>query len=202
MKTLNVDVVPIIVCYGLGNFSENKCAQYQLAALLTMQSLYESKVHIYDPVFYPKEIEVLQTFGLLTINNNEVGIRKSGDELTLFYMPHCYKGLVANVIYANWQIELLNNCILLTNSFNEIVDDVITNDKQVKDSVELIKKIHPFTTEFVLDESFDNAPDAFHCTSIHVFSMDKLSMVPDDFWKPLIAPPFNQSEIDYEKRKD
>lgn len=201
LSTLNAHVVPVIVCYGLGNFSINRCAQYQLAALLTMKSLYNSQVLIYDPVFYDKEIEILTSLELKMIDNNEIGKRKCGDKLTLFYMPHCFKGLVANVIYANWGIEL-NNCILLTNSFSEIVDDVVQDNQEIKDSVELIKKINPFTTEFILEDNFDSAPDAFHCTSLHVFSKEKLGEVPDDFWAPLTAPPFNQNDIDHERRTD
>ncbi|KAK0082583.1 hypothetical protein PV326_007105 [Microctonus aethiopoides] len=196
LSMLDVDVIPEIVCYGLGNFSENRSAKYQLAALLTMKSRYRSRVHIYDPIFFPKEIEVLKTLGLIIIETNEEAKRKAGDNITLFYMPHCYKGLVANCIYANWG-EKINNCILMTNSFTEMSDDIIGDDADLRDAVELIRRINPYTSEIALEEKFDAAREAFHCTSIHIFPNELINNVPDGFWTPLAAAPYHYQGIEH-----
>ncbi|XP_015116559.1 SRR1-like protein [Diachasma alloeum] len=194
LSLLDVTAIPEIVCYGLGNFSESRSAKYQLAALLTIKSRYRSHVHLYDPVFFSKEIEVLKTLGLSMIEINEEGKRKVGNDLTLFYMPHCFQGIIANCIHANWG-RGLSNCILVTNSFGEIRDGIAA-DAGLRDSVELIKRIHPYVTEFKLEGDFDSAREAFNSTSIHVFTTEKLNRVTQEFWEDIGSPPFNQENFE------
>ncbi|XP_011312133.1 SRR1-like protein [Fopius arisanus] len=196
LSLLEVTAIPEIVCYGLGNFSESRSAKYQLAALLTIKSRYKSRVHLYDPAFFAKEIEVLKTLGLSMIEINEEGKRKVDNNLTLFYMPHCFQGIIANCIHANWGREL-NNCILVTNSFREINDGIVA-DAGLRDSVELIKRVIPCVTEFKLEANFDSAREAFNSTSIHVFPNEKLDRVTQEFWENIGNPPFVQEDFERE----
>ncbi|XP_063988341.1 SRR1-like protein isoform X1 [Diachasmimorpha longicaudata] len=196
LNLLDATAIPEIVCYGLGNFSESRSAKYQLAALLTIKSRYRSRVHLYDPVFFSKEIEVLQRLGLFTIEINEEGKRKVKKDLTLFYMPHCFQGIIANCIHANWG-RGLTNCILMTNSFGEIRDGIVT-DAGLRDSVEFIKRIYPYVAELKLEANFDSAPEAFNSTSIHVFTIENLNKASEEFWEEIGNPPFHQEAFERE----
>ncbi|XP_034940535.1 SRR1-like protein [Chelonus insularis] len=203
LNILNKEVIPEIVCYGLGNFSECRAAKYQLAALLTIKSRYQSRVHLYDPVFFSKEIEVLKTLGLFMIETNERALRKADDNLTLFYMPHLCQGLIANCVYANRGIDL-NNCIFMTNSFTEIAQ-TIGIDEDFKDSVEMINKLTPFVHEISINNDSINTEyplnHAFNSTSIHVFPKLTLSNVPEEFWNSLNGPPYSPSD-EINQRRD
>lgn len=194
LNILDVKSIPEIVCYGLGNFSHSRPSKYQLAVLLNLKSCYHSQVYIYDPVFYSKEIQVLKTLDLKIIKTNEQAKRQAGADLTLFYMPHCYKGLIANCIWANWGQCLINKCIFMTNSFKSMADDVV--EKDLEASVELIRRINNYTEEITLDNMCSEMwtefwRDAFICTSIHVFPKEKINNTPEDFWQISETPPFS-----------
>ncbi|XP_044584729.1 SRR1-like protein [Cotesia glomerata] len=205
LSILDRDAIPEIVCYGLGNFSQCRSSKHQLAALLTIKSRYKSQVFIYDPVFYPQELEVLKILGLSIIPNNEQAVRPVNDDtLTLFYMPHLFKGLIANCIYANWGADL-NNCILVTNSFKTMVDDFnsgigldAVDDPGYPEALQLIKKAATLAHEIVLDESFDDdqhyMANAFNSTSIHLFTKSRLDAVSGDFWAALPGLPYRPDD--------
>lgn len=196
LSILDRDPIQEIVCYGLGNFSQSRASKQQLAALLTIKSRYKCPVYLYDPVFYPQEIEVLKLLGLSIIPINEHAQRKvNNDTLTLFYMPHLYKGLIANCVNANWGLNL-NNCIFLTNSFKAIIGDLGNGvrDRGIaahyQNAGELIEKVSVCVDEICLKLADDDPycmADAFNSTSIHVFKKSRLTDVPDDFWVPLFG---------------
>ncbi|XP_057332573.1 SRR1-like protein isoform X1 [Microplitis mediator] len=203
LSILDRDPIQEIVCYGLGNFSQSRSSKHQLAALLTIKSRYQCPVYLYDPVFYPEEIEVLELLGLSIIPVNEHAQRKvNNDTLTLFYMPHVYKGLIANCVNANWGLNL-NNCIFFTNSFESIKNDLgngprnrgIANHYQI--ASELIEKVSVCVDEISLKLSNTDQycmADAFNSTSIHVFKNSRLTDVPDDFWVPIYSENYRFDE--------
>ena len=41
---------------------------------------------------------------------------------TVFYMPHCGKALYNNLLWANWQPELLSLLTIVGNSFQHMLD--------------------------------------------------------------------------------
>ncbi|XP_076630976.1 uncharacterized protein LOC143346608 isoform X3 [Colletes latitarsis] len=79
LRALDVDGISEILCYGLGHFSRRKCSKYQLALLLSLKNYYGSRVHIYDPIFTPKEIYLLERFGfnVIKINEEEIVLRNN-----------------------------------------------------------------------------------------------------------------------------
>ncbi|GAB5367240.1 hypothetical protein AAMO2058_001212900 [Amorphochlora amoebiformis] len=72
------------------------------------------RVFVFDPVFSILEKEVIQELGFEIIPINEQGKHKS-ERCTLFYMPHCPRGMYNNVLWANWG-RRLERVIILGNS--------------------------------------------------------------------------------------
>ncbi|XP_020279036.1 SRR1-like protein BER1 isoform X2 [Pseudomyrmex gracilis] len=76
LTNLHYNGISEIICYGLGNLSENKQARYQLGLLLCLRKYYDdTPVYVYDPVFSSEEKKILQYFGLQIINRNEEEIK-------------------------------------------------------------------------------------------------------------------------------
>ncbi|XP_058804155.1 SRR1-like protein isoform X2 [Phymastichus coffea] len=138
LSLLNLNSIDYIICYGLGNFSENICPKYQLAALLSIKTVYSCNVLIYDPLFSKNEIDSLKHLNLIVIENNEEGKHIVGDHPALVFMPHCSKQLTNNFLYANWS-PLIHNCILLGNSWSEI--ECHTTDALLKQTAYHIYKL-------------------------------------------------------------
>ncbi|XP_076630974.1 SRR1-like protein isoform X1 [Colletes latitarsis] len=193
LRALDVDGISEILCYGLGHFSRRKCSKYQLALLLSLKNYYGSRVHIYDPIFTPKEIYLLERFGFNVIKINEEGKRVVQDNVTLVYMPHCSLHLTNNFLYANWS-EKLNKCILLTNSFSVIAANFIKAN--TCEPVDYISRIQPYVTEIVLRNNF-MYEDVFNDLNIHIFLEQNIDMVPRSFWNDREEPCYRGATLDY-----
>lgn len=159
--------------------------------LLCLKARYSNaRVHVYDPRFRPEEEQILRNLGLEIIERNEEGKRVlHQDRTTLVFMPHCPRELINNFLYANWE-ERLSNCILLTNSFSEVVNDVTSSPEKKLRLKGYICRIQPYVTEIQLDNFLAYAYEsstsaykyAFNSTSIHIFSKKDLLKVPANFW--------------------
>ncbi|XP_066586126.1 SRR1-like protein [Prorops nasuta] len=178
LSSLSARSISEIICYGLGQFSQSRCSKYQLALLLTIKADYNCPIFVYDPLFYKKEIQVLETLGFNVIDRNEEGKREVKNKATLLFMPHCSKQLTNNLLFKNWGVTL-NNCIFLSNSFLDIVENNAA--KNLTNSAEYILRIHPYVTEISLDNNFEY-DDIFNGLNIHFFTEENLSKVPIDFW--------------------
>lgn len=167
IKEIASTAVGEIICFGLGNFSDSKSALHQLAVLVTLYEKYKSRVIIYDPVFNLIEINILQSLGFKVLVENEEGKRKvPKEQISLIFLPHCPKQLINNFLWANWTTSL-RNCILLTNSFSNIIQTNTT--KTIKKSANYIFKIHPLTKEIVIEDSY-KYNNTFNDLSIHYFN--------------------------------
>lgn len=175
---LNLNSVGDVICYGLGNFSENICPKYQLAALLSIKSVYSCNVLIYDPLFTNNEINCLKQLNLQVIESNEEGKRIVDSHPALVFMPHCSKQLTNNFLYANWS-PLIRNCILLGNSWSEIACH--TTDASLKQTAYFIYKLKSYVTEIKIKNNFHYS-NTFSGTSFHIFTEEKLASLPKDFW--------------------
>lgn len=107
----NVD----IICYGLGNFFNCYQSQYQLALLMIIiRKLKVLKllcnVEFFDPQFTEIEKRWLEENDYNVTTKNELGLRHV-DRFTIFYMPHCGRGLYNNVLYANWSCDQLKTFV-------------------------------------------------------------------------------------------
>lgn len=189
LTTLESNDISEIVCYGLGQFSQSRSSRYQLAFLLYLKVRYSNaRVHVYDPAFRPEEKQILRDLGLEIIERNEEGKRVlHRDRTTLVFMPHCPRELMNNFLYANWG-ERLSNCILLSNSFSKIIDDVnCLREETLIRLVNYIYRIQPCVTEIQLDNLITDEHGcsyqyAFNSMSIHIFPKKDLLKVPTDFW--------------------
>ena len=72
----------------------------------------------YDPLITAVERQLLQEHHQIQVlSANERGMRKSdSNKKTLFFMPHCPKGLYENVLFANWgnleEIGIIGNSLI------------------------------------------------------------------------------------------
>lgn len=179
MELIKTPDLPDIVCYGLGNFSQTRASKYQLAAVLAIKSHYRSNVYAYDPLFFKSELDILEEFGIQIIDTNEEAKRVVEDRTSLVYMPHCPYQLTNNFIYANWAAERLSNCLVLSNSFGELIDS--TFSKNIEKSANYIDRINPYTTEIQLKNNFEYE-EVFNGSSIHIFRPENIKKVPSEFW--------------------
>ncbi|XP_031843006.1 SRR1-like protein isoform X2 [Nomia melanderi] len=193
LNALNVSGISEILCYGLGSFSSQKSAKYQLALLLSLKNHYCSRVRVYDPIFTPIEMKLLTRFGLDVLNVNEEGKRIVEDDTTLVYMPHCSIHLINNFLYANWG-KRLSKCILLTNSFSVVVDNLIASNVSVR--VDYIVRIRPYVREITLRNNFPHE-QVFNDLNIHIFLEEDIAKVPGNFWTERKEPCYSNTIIDY-----
>ncbi|XP_038056740.1 uncharacterized protein LOC119728529 isoform X2 [Patiria miniata] len=172
--------VQIVVCYGLGNFSDCAIARYQLALLLLIcdsLKVKSSNCHLYDPRFTAEEMQVLMSLGLKIIPQNEE-CKRTATEPTLFYMPHCGKPLYNNLLWANWSIKGLANVVIIGNSFNNIQERL---PSRVLQDFSYLQQIIRHTREVSVKNNF-RFPDIFNDTSIHLFPSERLWTLPNAFW--------------------
>lgn len=111
------------VCYGIGNFARCVTARSQLAFLLLLLErcqIPRSHCWVYDPLFSPLEIAVLNALGVVVLRENEEGKRSVCGEPTVFYMPHCGTALYNNLLWSNWSVDALSKVVILGNSFRAL----------------------------------------------------------------------------------
>ncbi|XP_018401061.1 PREDICTED: SRR1-like protein [Cyphomyrmex costatus] len=195
LATLGSNGISEIVCYGLGRFSQNRSSRCQLAFLLCLKAQYESiRIHVYDPAFYPEEVQTLRTLGLEVIETNEEGKRVvQRDRTTLVFMPHCSRHLTNNFLYANWG-DGLSSCILLANSLSKTVNNCLHKD--LLNTAGYILRIHPYVTEIQLENSFMYR-EVFHNLNIHIFTRQNLLKVPADFWSSKEEPQYLTKDVEF-----
>lgn len=183
-----------IVCLGLGNVSECTTSRFQLAFLLCLQSFCNNvHIEVCDPAFNKEDKLVLESFGFQVIENLEGKFTVNHNETVVFYMPHCPKQLSNNLLWANWGLQL-NCCIIIANSFAKLLE---TNPKHViLDNAQYILSISPYVVELAVINSF-KFYEIFNDTAIHVFPLDKLSLISKDFWKLTPEPKYTEDDIEF-----
>ncbi|XP_053604730.1 SRR1-like protein isoform X1 [Plodia interpunctella] len=179
-----------IVCFGLGHFAECNISRYQLALLLCLKKACEpQKVLVHDPIFYRDECDILKRLQLDVIDENNEGSYVISDEaITIAYFPHCPKQLTNNFLWSNWSANL-QKCILISNSFSSLFDN--QPSRIILETVPYIFKIHTYTSEIVLQNSFKYT-DIFNDTSIHHFSVERIDET--DFWNKGEKPNYENTE--------
>uniref|UniRef100_A0A1B0CCU9 SRR1-like domain-containing protein n=1 Tax=Lutzomyia longipalpis TaxID=7200 RepID=A0A1B0CCU9_LUTLO len=172
--------IDTIVCFGLGHFGWCATSRNQLGFISLIKEYLEiQEVLFQDPVFTPKEAEILKNLGFSVIPGNLEG--KFGidqEKKYLIYLPHCPKQLTNNFLWKNWGTKL-SNILLLSNSFSSVLISGSKSNLQI--DAGLILKAEEFTEEIPLENNFIYT-DVFNDTSIHVFPRDKLEVVPEVLW--------------------
>ena len=106
-------------------------SQYQLQLLLAWTQHWDqenTKVLVFDPILTPSEKGILKQLGLETSDENLEGFYEGCQEgLTVFYLPHCPKQLLNNILWQNW--NNLDSIVVIGNSLSEIVSN--TSDKNL-----------------------------------------------------------------------
>ncbi|CAB9509568.1 SRR1-like protein [Seminavis robusta] len=156
-------IVDEIVCYGIGNFARRypnySGPLWQLALALELQAIILhdhadqricSMVY-YDPLVTVVERQVLQeAYNMEVLMQNEKGKRSCHQQSTsitsLFFMPHCPRGLYENVLWANWG-QLQQNPRALCIVGNSLATYVDRDDNKDSEGGSCLELIRPFLRE-------------------------------------------------------
>lgn len=188
LDLIQISTISDIICYGLGPFSSRSSSKYQLGLLLILRSQFKCETHVYDPIFSTIESQVLQKINFRIIDLNEEGKRSIQEKPTLVFMPHCSTELMNNFLYANWNLSL-GNCVIVSNSFSEVVENCLLGDKTCR--VSYLQRILPHTTEIKVINNFSRI-EVFSSLSIHVFCKKQLESVLPAFWEERKEPSYSQ----------
>ncbi|KAI7864278.1 hypothetical protein BDF14DRAFT_1836250 [Spinellus fusiger] len=170
-----------IVCYGIGSMQKSKIAQYQFVLVLMIYDLLKipGKMYIFDPVMTDLDKETCELHAMEIIKENEQG-KRTVTHSTLFYMPHCGRGLYSNTLSANWSQEKLANVTLIGNRFDMYVGSQLDKDLR-KECPYLIPAVEMIDT-VSFPKEFDNN-QIFNDLSIQQFTDAKMSVVDTKFWE-------------------
>jgi len=169
-----------IVCFGIGCISSSKISQYQLALLLNLSENFECSIEVYDPIFTEVDKQILVDLKLNLLPSNCEGKKKQNSAgATLFFLPHCPRELSNNLLYANWDSGLLQNCIIYANSFEKVI---INTPRRFLTNYHYLLQVQNIVKESMVANSF-HFPDIFNDLSVHTFHCDQLDSVPTNFWE-------------------
>ncbi|KAM3940191.1 SRR1-like protein [Leptodactylus fuscus] len=181
------------VCYGLGNFTSCVISRHQMAFLLLFLAHFKILRHqcyVFDPIFSPLEIAVLQELGLTVVAKNEEG-KHAVCKATVFYMPHCGKALYNNLLWRNWSCDALSQMIIIGNSFKGMEERLVSRILQ-RDYIYIYKSLQ-VVEETSFPES-DRYSDVFNDTSIHRFPIGKLKSLHEKTWQSQDEPQYQNCE--------
>jgi len=190
---IDKDNINSIICYGLGKFTESRSSFMQLVLLLCLQEELKLNIFIFDPLFNPLECELLELLGCDLLTANEEGKRRALTK-TLFYMPHCGKGLYNNLLYSNWSPEDLQNVIVIGNSFSLMAESVCSNRK-LKLIYNYLVSAERIVSEYKVTNSFQSV-DVFNDMSIHTFCSESLQCAPKAIWNNKVVPVYDSTDME------
>ncbi|KAI9496219.1 hypothetical protein BDB00DRAFT_809528 [Zychaea mexicana] len=169
-----------LICYGIGSMQHSKNAQYQFILALLLRDMLKSveKVSIYDPVMTELDKELSKSYNIDVIETNEDGKRKVSRP-TLFYMPHCGRGLYSNTLSANWDKESLPNVIMIANRFDMYVGTQLERDLR-RECPYLIPAVELVDCTSFPKEFDDNK--VFNDLSVITFPKTSVENVKDSYW--------------------
>ncbi|KAI9269883.1 hypothetical protein BY458DRAFT_510132 [Sporodiniella umbellata] len=159
--------------------SKNAQYQFELALLLRDMLKPPGKMCIFDPVMTALDKELCQASDIEIIDKDEQG-KRAIEKPSLFYMPHCGRGLYSNTLSANWNAEQLSKMTMIGNRFDmyvgsQLEKDLVRECPYLIPAVEIVEMIS-------FPKEFDNN-QIFNDLSIQTFPQEALSKLTDDFWK-------------------
>lgn len=189
----DIGIVDKIECLGLGSITNNRQSKYQLALLVQLKSYFNCSVSAYDPIFTKSDKIILSELDIVVEEVNTEGMKKT-DGKTLFYMPHCPKPLINNILYSNWSKMLLKNVQIFGNSFENMIvrhtaKDLEKNAKYIKQSQKFIKEI-AIPEAVIIDNIFSD-------TSLHYFHNTDILDIP---FSKATPPIYDNEELDFVKK--
>nr|CAG4638792.1 EOG090X0FII [Cyclestheria hislopi] len=180
-----------IVCFGLGSICDSKVSQYQLALLLILANKFQCTVETYDPVFSKTEREILSDLNLVVPTHNSKGKRTACKGASIFLLPHCPRELTNNLLYSNWAIENLPNCVIIGNSFSHLK---LTTPKRLLNSYHYVVQAEEVATELPITNNY-KFRDIFNDLSLHVFPLHSITNLEANFWNCVEPVYDNESEL-------
>ncbi|KAG2192222.1 hypothetical protein INT47_012458 [Mucor saturninus] len=170
-----------IVCYGIGSIQKSKNAQYQFVLALLLRDLLKipGTMYIFDPVMTDLDKELCQLHNMEIIKENESG-KRSVEKDTLFYMPHCGRGLYSNTLSDDWNKDQLARLTIIGNRF-----DMYVGSQLEKDLVRVCPYLIPavkIADVVSFPKEFDNN-QIFNDLSIQTFPKKTLEGLSDTFWE-------------------
>ncbi|XP_052902614.1 SRR1-like protein [Anopheles moucheti] len=184
--------VETIVCLGLGNFHDCITARYQLAFIrcLRQQTNLDVRAQFFDPVFSRSELETLRALEEIVLHENLEG-KYIADHKTLFFLPHCPKQIVNNLLWKNWDPRLLANVVLICNSFSTVVNN--NPDRLLRLNAGYILRAAHLYREVPLRNSF-RFTDIFNDTSLHYLRDSALNTQTD--WDCTDEPSYDPGDLE------
>ena len=180
-----------IICYGLGHLGSCKVSQAQTSLLLILKDFLNVSVEIYDPLFNYTDLKLCLNFDFKVISHNELG-KRSVNETTLFYMPHCGTPLYNNLLWANWNPENLVNCIIIGNCLDHLL--VNRSSKLIDKYFKFMKLALPLCSQVFFDKLkvFDDY-NVFSSQSLIMFNVENAGK---SIWEYNVEP--NYENLDAE----
>lgn len=193
LKLLPMDVrLKRIVCFGIGPFTRNFQALHQLAFILEAQKHFEVNDSFYfDPIFRDSEKTVLERLKC-TIMQENCEAKYAANVVTLFYLPHCPNCLTNNLLWCNWQPELLKNVVLVNNSFDSLASS--KPERLLRLDSGYVLDVLPYVKEFPLEDEY-KTHNVFNDLSVHVFPPCELPLSVHEFWTQKEAPTYKDVEM-------
>ncbi|KAF9183636.1 hypothetical protein BGZ51_000958 [Haplosporangium sp. Z 767] len=108
-----------MVCYGIGSVESSRASQFQLALALCLKDMLQipGSISIYDPAMTEYDRKLVTELGMNALTTNDQ-TNQPIEARTLFYMPHCPKGLYSHVLETNWTRKRLDQLVILGNRFS------------------------------------------------------------------------------------
>ncbi|KAI3707279.1 hypothetical protein L6452_25661 [Arctium lappa] len=163
-----------MVIYGIGSIEsfESPRLQLSLAILMKRKLNWIGDMEVFDPIISLTESKVLEELGCRVLSVNEQGKRQAVNPI-LFFMPHCEAELYENLLKTNWRYNMLNQIVLLGNSFEKYEQHrSVFQNSALDDSRKHLLAVRSFTKEFEIRTVSDDYFRAFHGSSWHFFSVD------------------------------
>jgi len=169
-------------CFGIGHLGECVTARYQFAFLLLLKDVFKlcsKKMFICDPILYEEEMEIIKTFNCNVATEN-IECMLECNVPTFLFLPHCPKQLSNNLLFSNWSASALENLVICSNSFQNIIDR--NSAKVLAENASFIVSVTDknLVNEVPLMNTF-KYNDVFNDLSVHSFQVP--NSLPTDFWK-------------------
>ncbi|KAF9584121.1 hypothetical protein BGW38_007510 [Lunasporangiospora selenospora] len=165
----NFEPIEDIICYGIGSIESSRNSQFQLALGICLKEALQVKgtLSIFDPIMTDLDKELAEKLGCRVLEQNDqsyVGIKTR----TLFYMPHCPKGLYSQILESNWTSECLSRIVIIGNRFTMYDESPLFRQIERQAPFILpalsIASVSPFPVEKFEDNT------VFNDLAIHTFS--------------------------------
>ncbi|TBU48014.1 SRR1-domain-containing protein [Dichomitus squalens] len=171
---LESDVVPDVLCLGLGSPASSRDARAQLAFLLAACDdlrIPRKNVYVFDPVFTDQDRELLAQLGLTSLPENRVA-RHRVQSPTIVFMPHCDLHLYDNLFRENWGKEQLPRILLIANRLSEYAANIPS--RKLNAEYPCVARLAPYLTSRPLQPSVA-FPTAFNNTAFQFVSAGSLA---------------------------